>query len=437
MMERLEIRQLLSGGGAPNGPYVMTANVGSGTAVQLAFYDSADNETGFVVERSTGGGAFTPVANLAPSADVHGQVFYTDSATAAGVSYAYRAYAVNGIYQSSIAGPVTVTTPGTPPPAARVTPYGVPDGPYALTVNANAAASFDLSFYDSATNEAGFVIERSLTADGGFAPIATLNASPGRGGVVTYTDASAASTPYYYRVYAFNGDYTSTIHGPVQPVTLQAANLGGSTLLVSANPITPPNLVVGSLITPPNLVANNPNVGTLQNNRVGDLIGYQSGGNINIITGSISTRTFTGSVLLNNAGAYNQNQTSGLNFVSGLGLNNLNLGLGSIAQTGRLTTGGTLMTTAGAGIINLNASTPRVITISGGYTLQLDSSLSGPVTVTNNSDVVSNVVKDGVTYPIAPHCSFTLNAPDTIGTGQLLTTIPPLPPDSASASQAS
>src|SRR5436305_7430923 len=80
--ERLEPRRLFSGG-APNGPYVLTA-APSAAAVQLSFYDSADNESNFIIERSTAGGAFTPVATLDPQPGVHAQILYTDSAVAAG-----------------------------------------------------------------------------------------------------------------------------------------------------------------------------------------------------------------------------------------------------------------------------------------------------------------------------------------------------------------
>src|SRR5207245_2900792 len=89
--------------GMPNGPYGLTANGAVTGGVSLAFYDNADNEAAFVVERSpAGSSAFTPIATLPMSPGVGQRVTYTDVTASVGTPYTYRVYAVNGPYQSSV-----------------------------------------------------------------------------------------------------------------------------------------------------------------------------------------------------------------------------------------------------------------------------------------------------------------------------------------------
>src|SRR5258706_11444649 len=111
LLEPLEERRLLSGSGVPNGPFALTATAISPTAVALTFYDNSDNEEGFIIQRSTGGGAWATVATSSPFAGTGGPRAYNDTTAAPGIKYSYRVFAVNGIFQSSVAGPVDVTTP--------------------------------------------------------------------------------------------------------------------------------------------------------------------------------------------------------------------------------------------------------------------------------------------------------------------------------------
>src|SRR5205823_1842908 len=78
-VEGMEARQLLSAaapnpGGAPNAPFALRASANDvpNVGVTVSFYDSADNETGFVVERATGAnGPFAPIATLSPAAGAY------------------------------------------------------------------------------------------------------------------------------------------------------------------------------------------------------------------------------------------------------------------------------------------------------------------------------------------------------------------------------
>src|SRR6185503_3663652 len=104
-------------GGAPNGPYaaaVTSIAPPAGNGARVAFYDSADNETAFIIERADGsnGTDFQRVATLGPNANTYERVTYDDLTALAGHTYTYRVYALNGIYQSAVAGPVTVQLGG-------------------------------------------------------------------------------------------------------------------------------------------------------------------------------------------------------------------------------------------------------------------------------------------------------------------------------------
>jgi ELWxxDGT repeat protein len=89
-------------------------------------------------------------------------------------------------------------------------PTAPPAAPSGLTATASGPARVDLSWADNASDESGFVIERSLVSD--FSEIdATFNA---RADATTFSDTLAEpDREYYYRVRAFNiagpSDYAS------------------------------------------------------------------------------------------------------------------------------------------------------------------------------------------------------------------------------------
>src|SRR2546429_1739933 len=218
LLEPLEERRLLSGSGVPNGPFALTATAISPTAVALTFYDNSDNEEGFVIQRSTGGGASATVATSSPFAGTGGPRAYNDTTAAPGIKYSYRVFAVNGIFQSSIAGPVDVTTP------EGGDPFGVPNGPFGLTAAATSLG-VTLQFYDNSFNEQKFVVERGNSATGPFTSVGSTGPFAGTGGPHSFVDTTAIpNTIYFYRVYAVNGIYQSSIAGPV---SVTSVNSGG------------------------------------------------------------------------------------------------------------------------------------------------------------------------------------------------------------------
>ena len=93
----------------PAAPTGLTATAVSASAVDLARFDNATNETGYVLERSPNGtDSCTVVAgSLAASTTT-----YRDATVAASTAYWYRVKAVNGAGSSGYSNTATVTTPG-------------------------------------------------------------------------------------------------------------------------------------------------------------------------------------------------------------------------------------------------------------------------------------------------------------------------------------
>mgnify|MGYP001163297831 CR=1 FL=1 len=74
----------------PAAPTDLTATLQFGPQIALAWTDNANNETGFMVERSINGGAFAPIATLGANATT-----YPDTTVLAATTYSYRVKAVN------------------------------------------------------------------------------------------------------------------------------------------------------------------------------------------------------------------------------------------------------------------------------------------------------------------------------------------------------
>ena len=83
----------------PNSPFAMTASALGGGSMKLNWYDNADNESAFVIERADwAGGAFSVVGTLnADQASSLGKGLrtWTDSGLKAGITYYYRVKAIN------------------------------------------------------------------------------------------------------------------------------------------------------------------------------------------------------------------------------------------------------------------------------------------------------------------------------------------------------
>ncbi len=203
----------------------------------ISWNDNSITETSFILQKSTDGMTWQN-AGTSPSplevANTKGVVRnLTDTTSSASAALLYRIVARNtvgygGAYPSvdadSVSGTIGVNLPTAPPNA-----------PTALAATLQAGPQVRLQWRDNATNEGGFVIERSTTGSAGsFVQIAVAPARNNTGNV-SFTDTTIATgTAYWYRVAAVNlfGGVT-TLSGYSDTATTQAS------AAVPAAPSTP------------------------------------------------------------------------------------------------------------------------------------------------------------------------------------------------------
>jgi FtsP/CotA-like multicopper oxidase with cupredoxin domain len=214
----------------PKAPSALTGTMTFGPQITLTWTDNATTETGFTIERRLNGGAFAPAGTV--GANVTTFVDTVANGLTPSATFGYRIIATNAIGPSQPSNTFTQVVPA--PPAA----------PTLMTATFAAGAAgpvMNLSFRDNATNETGFIVERST--DGvTFAQLgANLPARTNGSATVTLTDttiaAGATVTTYSYRVTAVNAVVQSAYSNvasaavpilPAAPTTLTAVNLANS-----------------------------------------------------------------------------------------------------------------------------------------------------------------------------------------------------------------
>jgi hypothetical protein len=207
----------------PAAPSNLLASTTSQSEIDLTWTDNADNENGFVIERSPdGANGWSQVDSVGPNV-----VAYHDSGLLAGTDYYYRVYAYNSVGNSSPSNTAGATTSNLQPPAA----------PTNLAAASVSQSEIQLDWVDNADNENGFVIERSPNGSSGWSQIDTVGPN-----AVAYSDSGLLSgTSYYYRLYSYNGDgnssysnvamaRTDNLQPPAAPTNLAATPLLQSTI---------------------------------------------------------------------------------------------------------------------------------------------------------------------------------------------------------------
>jgi len=96
-----------TGGNPPAAPSGLVATATSSSTIDLSWSDNSGDETGFKIERASGGGAFAEIAIV--GADV---TTYPDTGLAASTSYDYRVRAYNGNGDSAYSNTASATTTG-------------------------------------------------------------------------------------------------------------------------------------------------------------------------------------------------------------------------------------------------------------------------------------------------------------------------------------
>jgi hypothetical protein len=182
----------------PLAPSNLTATLATGPQINLAWTDNSTNETGFVIERSANGGAFTQIATVAA-----GAVTFTDTAVAPSlmnVTYTYRVAASNSAGTSAFSNTASATVPALPAAPGN---FMIVSGP-----NANKTRSVVLSWADQSNNETGFTIQRatnSLFTQG----LTTVNVAAN---TTTFTVTGLSrGTQYWFRIRSNNGTFVFSV----------------------------------------------------------------------------------------------------------------------------------------------------------------------------------------------------------------------------------
>ena len=162
----------------------LTATAVSSNRVNLIWTDNANNESGFLISRSTDGVNFAPLATVGANA-----TGYSDTGLAASTTYYYLVRATNSAGYSAYSGPVSAATGPAAPPAA----------PSNLALTVVSSTQINVRWTDNSLNETQFIVERSLNGSS-FTQIATISANTTNYSAV----ALQPNTRYHFRVQATN-----------------------------------------------------------------------------------------------------------------------------------------------------------------------------------------------------------------------------------------
>jgi titin len=168
----------------PGAPTELVATAASESHIDL-HWQGNDATTPFRVFRSGGNGEDFVEIGGTPA----GVYTYQDNTLAPNTAYTYRVRAEN-------AGGISLPSNE----ANAVTLQALPAAPAALTLGAVTSGSIALTWKDIATNEMGYLVERSEGMDGNFTEVAQLSA-----GTESFSNTGLApATGYYYQVCSFN-----------------------------------------------------------------------------------------------------------------------------------------------------------------------------------------------------------------------------------------
>lgn len=191
--------------GAPQAPQELTAASQSSGSIRVSWRDQSDDETGFILERSTvsADSGFDALVSLGKNTIEHTDM----DGLAPSRTYWYRVMAERNGMQSEVSNTAEATTHA-PPPA-------VPGAPTRLVATARSHSAIDLEWADNALTEIGFRIESAATSRGPFTEIAATGTN-----ATSYRVKSLSpSRTYYFRVAAFNNAGRSIFSNTAEATT--------------------------------------------------------------------------------------------------------------------------------------------------------------------------------------------------------------------------
>jgi len=190
----------------PPVPSGVTATAQSAASILVQWSSASQPGSGFRIERrNTGRGAFEEIGVAATSA-----TSYLDQGLGASTNYSYRVRSYDGDKYSEYSEAASATT--------SAAPDNLPADPSQLRAEEATISSLTLYWLDNASNEIGYQVERSSSANAGFALIHTAAA-----GAVSHIDTGLASaTTYFYRVRAVGSAGTSGYSNIASTGTLAA-----------------------------------------------------------------------------------------------------------------------------------------------------------------------------------------------------------------------
>ena len=205
---------------APTGP---TATASSSTSVTVGWTDTSSDETGFEVQRCTGGGCSTFSAAGAAAA---GATSFVDVGRSASTTYGYRVRVVNGNGPSAWTSTVYAATPAAPTP---------PNAPTGVSATATSSTSVTVGWTDASLDETGFELERCIEAAcSTFAAVATPAAN-----VTSFVDGNrTAGTTYGYRLRSVNANGASAWTATVYVATPAAPTVPSAPTGLTATPVS-------------------------------------------------------------------------------------------------------------------------------------------------------------------------------------------------------
>jgi hypothetical protein len=208
----------------PAAPSSLTAKPTSPTSIVLGWKDNSDNETGFKIERKSGGctsaNAWAQITTKAANVITH-----TNTGLTTDTAYSYRIRAYNAGGNSSYTSCVSATTGLT----------GTPNAPTGLKATSASASKINLAWTDNSTDETSFKIYRK-TNSGTFSLLYTTAAD-----AVSFSDAAAAgddlTNSYSYYISACNAagcsPATNTAAVPFKPTGLTTSAVSSTQINLS------------------------------------------------------------------------------------------------------------------------------------------------------------------------------------------------------------